>query len=232
MVIALVNKNVIGLTLSLLAILSTSIYWLPVQLTTSQIDRSTTAQPVNNQLHRSTAVASVSMASPDIMVYVDPPEVLDVGISDNFDIYVTASDVVDLFLVEFFMSFDPAVLNVVDDPITNQTIWPPVDGIITGPIEGINPGEVAPYLACIYIEKANNDEGWLHVVAGRPIGVKKGLNGTVQLAKITFLVKAEGSRALHLYDIRLKDLPKDLEHTTIPKDLEHTTKDGYFSTPS
>jgi len=143
----------------------------------------------------------ISTASPEVVVYVDPSEVLDMEVGNSFDIYVTASDVVDLFLAEIRLSWDPPLLNT--------------------DVDSINFGDVAPFLDFIYVEEVNNEEGWLTVTAGRPVGVWTGLSGKVQIAKITFQVMAEGSSALYLYDTRLKNV--------VGADLDHTTKDGYFA---
>jgi len=172
------------------------------------------------------AMAGVGKASPEIVLYTDPwLSVADPG--ETFDVYVTASGLVDdfpLFGAEFFMNFSATVLAVVDDPATTEDV------------EGINLGDVEPYLDHIFIEKANNDEGWLHVVMGRPVGVKEGLTGTVQIAKITFLVEAEGSCDLTFYndpdmpgvEPRLKGLIYErgaLVHVDL---VERTVEDGLF----
>lgn len=146
-----------------------------------------------------------AVCSPTAEVYVDPPEVLGVSIGNTFDIYVTVSDVVDLFLAEFSLSWDPTLL---DTDVGN-----------------IATGDTAPYLEEIYIKNLDNAAGSLLFVVGRPAGVKTGLSGTVQLAKITFLVEAEGSCDLNLYDTALVGI--DANWDTF--DIEHTTKDGYFS---
>jgi len=167
------------------------------------------------------AMADASKASPEIKLYTNPwLNVADPG--ETFDIYVTASGLSanwweNLFLAEFYMSFNATVLAVKDD------------------LEGINPGDVEPYLERIFIEKVNNTEGWLQVVAGRPEGITEGLSGTVQIAKITFLVEAEGSCDLHFYDnpdtvdIEPRLKAKGSEPLSPGVDLEYTTEDGLFS---
>jgi len=166
------------------------------------------------------AMAGLGEASPEIVLYVDPE--ITTKQSGNFDIYVTASDVVDLFLAEFLLRFNSSVLAVVDDPATSD-------------IEGVNSGDVAPYLEKIHVEMLDNTEGWVRVASGREVEVKEGLTGTVQLAKITFSVKAEGFSDLHLYgappvnDTQLVGLTYkygELENV----DLEHTKVDGLFTT--
>jgi hypothetical protein len=142
-----------------------------------------------------------AICSPTAEVYVDPPEVLGVSIGNTFDIYVTVGDVVDLFIAEFSLSWDPALLDT--------------------DVGSINVGDTAPYLEEIYVESVDNTAGELYVAVGRPPGVTEMLSGTVQLAKITFLVEAEGSCDLDVFDTRL------LEIDVV--DIEHTTKDGYFS---
>ena len=151
----------------------------------------------------SMTLAGLGTASPDTVVYVDP-SLSSAAPGATFDIYVTASDVVDLFLAEFYLSWDPPLLYT--------------------DIASINLGDVSPFLDSVYIEEVNNDEGWLYVTVGRPIGVKEGLSGTVQIAKITFLVEGEGNCALHLYETRLLDV--------VGADLLHTTNDGYFTNVS
>jgi len=155
-------------------------------------------------------------ASPEVVVYVDPSlTIADQG--TTFDIYIIASDVVDLFLTEIYLSWDPPLLYTDTD--------------------SINFGDVAPFLDYIWMEEVDNDEGWLHVVVGRPLMVTEGLSGTVQIAKITFLVKAEGSSDLHFYDnpATVDIEPRLLAPGTDPSpgapllDIEHTPVDGYFS---
>jgi len=151
----------------------------------------------------------ITLSNPDVAIYVDPPEILDVEVGNTFDIYVTASDIVDLFLAEIRLSWDPPLLYT--------------------DIDSINLGDVEPFLDYIYIEEVNNDEGWLHVVVGRPLMVKEGLNGTVQIAKITFLVEAEGSCPLHFFDN--PDVPgvEPRLKNFAGVDMERTVEDGYFS---
>jgi len=140
---------------------------------------------------------------------VDPQLTIGLGPGNVFDVYVTAWGVTDLFLAEYFMSFNPVVLNVVDDPITFD-------------IEGINVGDTPPYFENILIESLDNASGWLKIVSGRPIGVKDGLSGDVQTCKITFEVMAQGSSGLDLYDFRLKDVAgTDMEINMIA--------DGFFA---
>ena len=158
----------------------------------------------------------IAEASPSTVLYVDPPEVLFVAVGDSFNITVTVNDVVDLFLAEFYMSFDPAILSVVDDPATTD-------------IEGINFGDVELYLDYIYVEEVNNDEGRLHVVIGRPVGIKNGFSGTVQVTKITFLVEVEGGSELYFYD---NPETPDVEPRLFDsggEDIKHTTEAGYFA---
>ena len=155
-----------------------------------------------------TAMAGVGMSSSSVVMYVDPQYSV-VAPDGMFDVYVTVSDVVDLFLAELHISFAPALLEVYDDPLTP----PEID------IEGINPGVVAPNCEKIHVERLDNEAGWLGVVAGRPLGVKTGLTGTVQVARITFRCKMEGFGDIQLYDTGIKNI-----HGT---DIEHTTEVGY-----
>ena len=148
----------------------------------------------------SMTLAGLSTASPDTVLYVDP-SLSSAAPGATFDIYVTASDVVDLFLAEYWLSWDPAIL--------------------TTTVGDIATGDTAPYFENIMISEVDAAAGWLHVVSGRPIGVKEGLSGTVQTAKITFLVEGEGDCALHLYDTSLLDV--------VGAVLLHTTADGYFT---
>lgn len=164
----------------------------------------------------STALAGVGRASSSILIYTDP-EIVTKEQGETFSIYVTASgvpaDPPALWLQEFNMSFDPSVLAVVDDPATDKDI------------EGVNTGDTEPYLDEIWVEKLNNTEGWVKVTAGRPLGVKTGLGGIVQIAKVTFEVKAEGFCELELRDTRIKyGKPYD------PEDVPHEKRDGYFTT--
>ena len=152
-------------------------------------------------------VTAPGTSSPEVLLHVDPPLSSEPP-TETFDIYVTAGTeeepVANLFLGEFTLSWDPPLLYT--------------------DVDNINLGDVAPYLDFIWAEEVNNDEGWLKVTVGRPLGTKEGLSGTVQIAKITFLVEAEGSCTLHLYDTRLKDLGG--------ADLDHMTEDGRFEYPT
>ena len=159
-----------------------------------------------------TLIASImitgqSFSSPELLLHVDPP-LSSAPPGATFDIYVTAGTegepVSNLFLAEFSLSWDPPLLYT--------------------DVDSINLGDVAPFLDLIYVEQVNNEEGWLAVTVGRPPLVKDGLSGVVQLAKITFLVEADGTSDLHLYDTRLKDTPSGT-------DLVHVTEDGRFEYP-
>jgi hypothetical protein len=147
-------------------------------------------------------VAGTDGSSLGTVLYIDPT-LSSAKPGRTFNITVTAKEVMELFLGEFYLCWDSRLLYT--------------------DIDKVNPGDVTPYLDNIYIEEVNDTEGWLHVVVGRPVGVKEGLNGTVQIAKITFLVRRSGSCALHLYNTRLKDIDG--------VDQPHTTKDGYFEYP-
>jgi hypothetical protein len=125
------------------------------------------------------------------------------SIGETFHVFPTVSGMPTfpypekLFLAEFSMSFDPDVLEVID----------------------IDIGE----LDYVYIEEWDNGAGWLHAVIGRPPGQFEGLMGDVEVGTITFLLKAEGSSALHLYNTRLKNMAG--------ADMSHTTVDGWTLTP-
>jgi len=128
----------------------------------------------------SLAVVGTGKASPALTFGCDPDVTIGLAISDTFDVYLTAFDVTDLFLVDYFLSFDPAILS-------------------TSPADidyGVNPGVDA--LDSIMIETVVG--GVIHIVAGRPIGVKVGLSGDITTVKITFTVVADGNCGLYFYD--------------------------------
>jgi len=156
----------------------------------------------------SLSMVGTAKTDPGLTIYLDPPLVLDLGLGDTFDVYITAREAVNLFLAAIQMSFDPAILQVVDEPPAG--------------VEGINPGDTWPYMEQIWVESVDNTTGWLQVVSGRPVGIKDGLNGTVQLAKITFsVVTNPGSSALHLQDTTLKIVGN--------VNVDHATEDGFFA---
>jgi hypothetical protein len=130
---------------------------------------------------------------------------------ETFDVYPRVSGLPTfpfpqyLFLAEIFMDFDPDLLEVVgidigDDPATME-------------VEGFD---------FIYIGLWDNEGGSLQILAGRPPGVFEGLGGDIKCAKITFLMKAEGTCDLDIYDTRLIELSG--------RDLDHTAIDGYAET--
>ena len=163
-----------------------------------------TALAIVSVLFGSLFCSNLAQASAQTTLYVDPPSIIDPSLTpgSTFDIYVTASDVVDLFLAEFWLNWTTPTLLSTD-------------------VGSINTGDVAPFLEQIYSGEVNNDEGWVHVVSGRPIGVKEGLSGTVQIAKITFLVEATGETTLDLFETDLMDSQGG--------HIAHTVEDGYFS---
>jgi len=167
-------------------------------------------------LFASIALTSLSRASPDILVYVDP-ENTNKRPGKTFDIYITASGVVDLFLAEFWLSFNASILAVVDDPATEE-------------IEGVNTGDIEPYLEKVWVVRLNNTKGEVRVAVGREEGEKIGLKGTVQIAKVTFEVKAEGFCNLSLYDTRVVYGELYIVDPGQAPDQLHDTKDGFFTT--
>lgn len=144
----------------------------------------------------SMVVVDLGTSAPEVVLYVDP-SVSSAPPLGTFDVNVTVGVVEDLFLSEFFLRFDPSLLEAVD--------------AVRGDFE------------TLYLEEIDNDAGIVHLVAGRPVGVFTGLSGTLVLAKISFLVKAEGSGTLYLYDPSLKAAPPDGD-ITIDRMV-----DGYFA---
>jgi len=131
----------------------------------------------------SVAIVGVGKASPALTFGCDPDVTIGIAPAATFAIYLTAFDATDLFLAEFYLSWDPAIL--------------------TTTVGDIATGDTAPYLENIMITQVDAAAGWLSVVVGRPIGTKTGLSGDVQTVKITFTVVMEGSCGLYLYDVRL-----------------------------
>jgi hypothetical protein len=156
------------------------------------------------------SMVGVGTASPGkATVYVDP-EVSSMPVGLAFDIVVKVDDAEDLWLAEFEVNYHPGILRVRDD-------WSTVD------IEGINVAPGSQYMEVVWVEDYgvhSPDLAWLLVVAGRPLGVKTGMDGTVSLAKITFEVIAEGYCDLHLYSIDLLNPMREYQ--------DHLTNDGYF----
>ena len=133
----------------------------------------------------SVAIVGTGKTSPALTFGCDPDLIIDIGVPGTWLLRLTAFDATDLFLTEYYLSWDPAILNTTVGDITT--------------------GDTVPYLEFMMIKEVNAAEGWLHIVVGRPIGTKVGLTGDVQTAKIIFTVLAEGSSGLHLYDVRLKN---------------------------
>lgn len=143
-------------------------------------------------------------------VYVDPPLVTaDPG--ETFTVDVDIADVKGLWVYEFRLGWDSALLDVTsvtEGPFLNaegfyktfffKSIWNEPDPMgVSGYI----------YVTC--------------TLMGEPRTATASGNGT--LATVEFLVKEEGSTSLHLYDTLLEDY--DL------KEMSHTTEDGYFQYP-
>jgi len=125
----------------------------------------------------SVAVTDVGVANPGLEVYVDPHTSTKPP-GDTFDINIMVSGAVNLFLSDFFLVFDPNILEVTD--------------IVEGDFEKL------------WQETISNTIGFVQITAGRELGVTAGLNGTLSLAKITFQVKTEGTSFLHLHGTVLK----------------------------
>ena len=183
-------------------------------------------------------MVGVGMSSPPpwapsgALVYVDH-WLATAEVGETFDVYVTATDfshywkTVDdediyheqLFLSDFEMTFDPAVLAIVDDPETPD-------------IEGINPSDRPNSLEIIYTEMmwlvVRPERTWMQikVASGRPLGVKEGLDGTVDLAKLTFLVK--GNAEIGTVEGTLKLFYTDLICIT-GHHVGHSVSDGMFA---
>jgi hypothetical protein len=156
------------------------------------------------------SMVGISAASPGVaLVYVDP-EMSTAPVGLTFSIVVKVDDAEDLWLAEFELNYHPGILEIADDPLTVE-------------IEGIDVAPSSQYMEVIYIENYGMHSpnlAWLRVVAGRPLGVKTGMTGTVSLAKITFRVKAEGYSDLHLYSIDLLNPMREYQDSAIG--------DGYF----
>jgi len=171
------------------------------------------------------ATSGVVMASPapwapdGTLIYVDHwLSTAEVG--ETFTVSVKVQDVTDLFLADFEMTIDYGVLEIVDDPATDE-------------IEGIEIDDQANSFDYLW-----NSMLWLEVtpartwmklkaVTGRPAGVKEGLSGTVGLAKLTFIVKGRASLGsvggiLKLFFTDLIDV--DGNH------VGHMVADGMFAT--
>lgn len=134
------------------------------------------------------AFVGTGKASPALTFGCDPDVTIDIDPAATFDVYITAFEVNYLFLAEYRLNFDPAIIST------------DVANINFGDDPGVDDGA----LDNILIETVVGDE--IHIVAGRPIGVKTGLSGDIQTVKITFTVVAEGSCGLYLYDVRLKNV--------------------------
>lgn len=142
----------------------------------------------------SMALTGVGSSTPTVVMYVDPQ--WNAGAPGQiFDINVMVKDVVNLYLTELYVSFDPVVLEALDATLGDFEMF--------------------------YIKEIDNDAGIVHLVAGRPVGVKEGLNGTLVLATIEFMVETDGGCVLDLYDTDPVDI--DGVHLT------HATADGYFN---
>ena len=116
--------------------------------------------------------------------YVDPPSVKDVPINDSFTVNVDVADMEDLYRWDFFMSWDPILLNV-----TSVTEG---DFLKEQP-EGTS-----------FFSEIHNEEGYTYANCST-VGSHPGVNGNGTLATITFVVKDIGACDLTLYDTYLLD---------------------------
>jgi hypothetical protein len=160
------------------------------------------------------------------LVYVDP-WLVTAEVGETFEVYVEAKDFAHgdpeheaLFLSDFEMTFDASVLGIVDDPETSD-------------IEGIDISDKPNSFEVIYTEmmwlEVTPARTWMKikVVSGRPVGVKEGLDGTVGLAKLTFVVKgnAEVGTVEGTLKIYFSDLICVQGHH-----IGHKVSDGMFAT--
>jgi len=170
------------------------------------------------------AMSGMVMASPSpwapegTLAYVDH-WLSSAEVGETITVSVKAQEVTDLFLSDFEMTVDAAILEVVDDPATSD-------------IEGIEVDDQANSFETIYTEmlwlEVTPARTWMKikVASGRPLGVKEGLSGTVGLAKITFIVK--GRAALGTVEGTLKLFFTDLIDID-GMHLSHNVQDGVFT---
>lgn len=124
------------------------------------------------------SISEGAKASPEPNIAVEPAEVRDIPPNETFDINVTITDVSELYSWQFTLTFNPAVLNVIEvteGPFLkafNETLW------------------LTP--------KKDNDAGLIGAGAlFKPPAPPHGATGSGVLASVTFKVMSGGASSLH-----------------------------------
>ena len=132
-------------------------------------------------------------------VYVDPPRVRGVPVSESFTVNVTAGNVEDLYSYEFYMNWSAPLLDVTS--VAEGDFLSQADGTT-------------------FYQEIYNDEGYIYANC-TITGAGTGVTGSGTLANVTFLVEDNGNSTLHLYDTLL------LNSTSSQIIIE--TVDGWFT---
>lgn len=130
----------------------------------------------------STSFVVASPATPKIRL--EPKETLDVQPNQSFNVNVALADVSELYGWQFNLTFNPAVLNVVN--------------VTEGPL--LKQGGTT-----LFAKKTNNTRGYLLVSASfMPPYPAHGVNGSGVLGSIVFQVISQGSSTLHFEETSTK----------------------------
>jgi len=111
------------------------------------------------------------------------PMCISASLGEEFEVEVIAEEVTDLMLAHIVMTFDPSVLEVLDvsrgDFLATNVALPDT---ILKPV--------------VFLEKSDYAAGRIDISTGVAIGDPPGVNGTGQIARITFRARSTGKAEL------------------------------------
>jgi hypothetical protein len=125
--------------------------------------------------------------APITRIFTDPLVVQTTELGQNFTVNINISDVVDLYAWQTGITFNPKILEC------------------TGFYEGdfLRNGSTARTIFCEHVKGINNTLGVVYYRGCCPLGPVPGVNGSGQLAYVTFKAVGIGVSDLHLTDIIL-----------------------------
>lgn len=147
------------------------------------------------------------------VVYVDPPEILDIPPSQNFTITVKTANITGLYGFDIQFRWDPTILDYV-----SHTAKMPVE---TYP-EGVLYEPVLP------IKDEVNTTGGTYWLAATSMHPAPSFNGSGTFFEMTFHVKTVGRSLLEIYSSELAYK----NATSIPHTVEHGVFDNLVPTPA
>ncbi len=167
---------------------------------------------------------TTAYASPDTILYIEPPSIIDPTLTpgNSFTVDVMVSDVEYFFAWQVNMSFNPAVLEIID--------------IIEGDFLKDQPEGTSGI-----VSRVENEQGWA-LFGCATIGPYIGKNGSGTLATVEFEVVAEGESLIKFetdpvyvnppgYWLYMTYLVGQSESNPPPNfyDIPFTAEDGYFN---